>query len=187
MHIVLDETTAIHQNHPLDKWPLKRFYPNPPAYSPIPTHQTSHTHIVIFILCPPVHLHRTQTNTPCAYLFAVGAASATESILIVVVFISLSPVGRSDPYVRIDLNTINDDINIDSVLTKTKKKVCNNNSCVCGVYCCCFFLASLFVWSGAWPLAPAHSCCVYECLSSTWFKLIFPFISALLGDRRAYL
>lgn len=32
----------------------------------------------------------------------------------------------SDPYVRIDLNTINDDINIDSVLTKTKKKVCNN-------------------------------------------------------------
>lgn len=30
---------------------------------------------------------------------------------------------RSDPYVRIDLNTINGDINIDSVLTKTKKKV----------------------------------------------------------------
>lgn len=29
----------------------------------------------------------------------------------------------SDPYVRIDLNTINNDINIDSVLTKTKKKV----------------------------------------------------------------
>lgn len=29
----------------------------------------------------------------------------------------------SDPYVRIDLNTINGDINIDSVLTKTKKKV----------------------------------------------------------------
>lgn len=30
---------------------------------------------------------------------------------------------HSDPYVRIDLNTINGDINIDSVLTKTKKKV----------------------------------------------------------------
>lgn len=29
----------------------------------------------------------------------------------------------SDPYVRIDLNTVNGDINIDSVLTKTKKKV----------------------------------------------------------------
>lgn len=31
--------------------------------------------------------------------------------------------GASDPYVRIDLNTINGDGNIDSVLTKTKKKV----------------------------------------------------------------
>lgn len=31
--------------------------------------------------------------------------------------------GASDPYVRIDLNTINGDVNIDSVLTKTKKKV----------------------------------------------------------------
>lgn len=31
--------------------------------------------------------------------------------------------GASDPYVRIDLNTINADVNIDSVLTKTKKKV----------------------------------------------------------------
>lgn len=31
--------------------------------------------------------------------------------------------GASDPYVRIDLNTTNGDINIDSVLTKTKKKV----------------------------------------------------------------
>jgi E3 ubiquitin-protein ligase NEDD4 len=29
----------------------------------------------------------------------------------------------SDPYVRIDLNTISGDVNIDSVLTKTKKKV----------------------------------------------------------------
>lgn len=39
----------------------------------------------------------------------------------------------SDPYVRIDLNTINGDINIDSVLTKTKKKVIiyklYNNKC----------------------------------------------------------
>ncbi|XP_046867711.1 E3 ubiquitin-protein ligase Nedd-4 isoform X8 [Drosophila willistoni] len=33
--------------------------------------------------------------------------------------------GASDPYVRIDLNTINGDINIDSVLTKTKKKTLN--------------------------------------------------------------
>jgi hypothetical protein len=33
--------------------------------------------------------------------------------------------GASDPYVRIDLNTINNDVNIDSVLTKTKKKVNN--------------------------------------------------------------
>jgi hypothetical protein len=31
--------------------------------------------------------------------------------------------GASDPYVRLDLNTINGDVNIDSVLTKTKKKV----------------------------------------------------------------
>lgn len=29
----------------------------------------------------------------------------------------------SDPYVRIDLNQITGDVNIDSVLTKTKKKV----------------------------------------------------------------
>ncbi|XP_052845306.1 E3 ubiquitin-protein ligase Nedd-4 isoform X6 [Drosophila gunungcola] len=33
--------------------------------------------------------------------------------------------GASDPYVRIDLNTIIGDINIDSVLTKTKKKTLN--------------------------------------------------------------
>ncbi|XP_059620516.1 E3 ubiquitin-protein ligase Nedd-4 isoform X4 [Phlebotomus argentipes] len=33
--------------------------------------------------------------------------------------------GASDPYVRIDLNTINGNINIDSVLTKTKKKTLN--------------------------------------------------------------
>ncbi|XP_017861575.1 PREDICTED: E3 ubiquitin-protein ligase Nedd-4 isoform X1 [Drosophila arizonae] len=33
--------------------------------------------------------------------------------------------GASDPYVRIDLNTIHGDINIDSVLTKTKKKTLN--------------------------------------------------------------
>lgn len=31
--------------------------------------------------------------------------------------------GASDPYVRIDLNSLNGDVNIDSVLTKTKKKV----------------------------------------------------------------
>lgn len=31
----------------------------------------------------------------------------------------------SDPYVRIDLNTIAGDVNIDSVLTKTKKKTLN--------------------------------------------------------------
>lgn len=36
----------------------------------------------------------------------------------------------SDPYVRIDLNTINGDINIDSVLTKTKKKVITKAKCV---------------------------------------------------------
>ncbi|CRL06760.1 CLUMA_CG019490, isoform A [Clunio marinus] len=33
--------------------------------------------------------------------------------------------GASDPYVRIDLNTLNGDVNIDSVLTKTKKKTLN--------------------------------------------------------------
>ncbi|KXJ71605.1 hypothetical protein RP20_CCG020211 [Aedes albopictus] len=33
--------------------------------------------------------------------------------------------GASDPYVRIDLNTITGDENIDSVLTKTKKKTLN--------------------------------------------------------------
>jgi E3 ubiquitin-protein ligase NEDD4 len=31
--------------------------------------------------------------------------------------------GASDPYVRIDLNTITGDVNIDAVLTKTIKKV----------------------------------------------------------------
>jgi E3 ubiquitin-protein ligase NEDD4 len=33
--------------------------------------------------------------------------------------------GASDPYVKIDLNTINGDETIDSVLTKTKKKTLN--------------------------------------------------------------
>lgn len=33
--------------------------------------------------------------------------------------------GASDPYVRIDLNTITGDVNIDQVLTKTKKKTLN--------------------------------------------------------------
>jgi len=37
--------------------------------------------------------------------------------------IKMNSLVHSDPYVRIDLNTINGDINIDSVLTKTKKKV----------------------------------------------------------------
>lgn len=36
--------------------------------------------------------------------------------------------GASDPYVRLDLNTINGDVNIDSVLTKTKKKVSSSAS-----------------------------------------------------------
>lgn len=30
--------------------------------------------------------------------------------------------GASDPYVRVDLNTVNGDETVDSVLTKTKKK-----------------------------------------------------------------
>lgn len=42
-------------------------------------------------------------------------------------FLSLPFIFRltltSDPYVRIDLNTVDGDINLDSVLTKTKKKV----------------------------------------------------------------
>ena len=33
--------------------------------------------------------------------------------------------GASDPYVRIDLNTINGNVTVDSVLTKTKKKTLN--------------------------------------------------------------
>lgn len=33
--------------------------------------------------------------------------------------------GASDPYVRIDLNTINGDQTVDSALTKTKKKTLN--------------------------------------------------------------
>ena len=40
----------------------------------------------------------------------------------------------SDPYVRIDLNTINGDINIDSVLTKTKKKVSPPETYLYGAY-----------------------------------------------------
>lgn len=32
----------------------------------------------------------------------------------------------SDPYVRVDLNTLNNNETIDSVLTKTKKRVSNN-------------------------------------------------------------
>lgn len=39
---------------------------------------------------------------------------------------------HSDPYVRIDLNTIEGDINLDSVLTKTKKKV---RSTFVGIVC----------------------------------------------------
>ena len=35
-------------------------------------------------------------------------------------------INFSDPYVRIDLNQITGDVNIDSVLTKTKKKVISN-------------------------------------------------------------
>lgn len=38
-------------------------------------------------------------------------------------FISLNKFFFSDPYVKVDLNTINGDETIDSVLTKTKKKV----------------------------------------------------------------
>lgn len=37
----------------------------------------------------------------------------------------------SDPYVRIDLNTVDGDINLDSVLTKTKKKVCKHTYTQC--------------------------------------------------------
>ncbi|XP_046399673.1 E3 ubiquitin-protein ligase Nedd-4 isoform X2 [Ischnura elegans] len=37
--------------------------------------------------------------------------------------------GASDPYVRIDLNTINGDETVDSVLTKTKKKTLNPQWC----------------------------------------------------------
>lgn len=33
--------------------------------------------------------------------------------------------GASDPYVKIDLNTINGDVTIDSVCTRTKKKTLN--------------------------------------------------------------
>lgn len=33
--------------------------------------------------------------------------------------------GASDPYVRVDLNTINGDQTVDSALTKTKKKTLN--------------------------------------------------------------
>lgn len=31
--------------------------------------------------------------------------------------------GNSDPYVKVDVNTIVGDVNIDSMVTKTKKKV----------------------------------------------------------------
>lgn len=45
------------------------------------------------------------------------------SILFAVIEFFHAYYPHSDPYVRIDLNTIDGDINLDSVLTKTKKKV----------------------------------------------------------------
>lgn len=39
----------------------------------------------------------------------------------------------SDPYVRIDVNTVNGDETIDSVLTRTKKKVNNITYFLLGV------------------------------------------------------
>lgn len=36
--------------------------------------------------------------------------------------------GNSDPYVKVDVNTIVGDVNIDSMVTKTKKKVISTPS-----------------------------------------------------------
>ncbi|XP_017058961.1 E3 ubiquitin-protein ligase Nedd-4 isoform X3 [Drosophila ficusphila] len=68
-------------------------------------------------------------HTPRRSLAAVNDSGDSYHLRIVVLSgLSLAKkdiFGASDPYVRIDLNTINGDINIDSVLTKTKKKTLN--------------------------------------------------------------
>ncbi|KAH8380380.1 hypothetical protein KR009_010322 [Drosophila setifemur] len=68
-------------------------------------------------------------HTPRRSLAAVNDSGDSCHLRIVVLSgLSLAKkdiFGASDPYVRIDLNTINGDINIDSVLTKTKKKTLN--------------------------------------------------------------
>lgn len=68
-------------------------------------------------------------HTPRPSLAVVSDGADTYHLRIVVLsgksLAKKDIFGASDPYVRIDLNTINGDINIDSVLTKTKKKTLN--------------------------------------------------------------
>ncbi|XP_075161803.1 E3 ubiquitin-protein ligase Nedd4 isoform X4 [Haematobia irritans] len=71
----------------------------------------------------------TGGHTPRRSLATVSDTSDTFHLRIVILngqsLAKKDIFGASDPYVRIDLNTINGDINIDSVLTKTKKKTLN--------------------------------------------------------------
>jgi hypothetical protein len=62
-------------------------------------------------MCPPF-LQNDEGSSQIRIRVIAGKSLAKKDIF-----------GASDPYVRIDLNTINGDVNIDSVLTKTKKKV----------------------------------------------------------------
>ncbi|XP_013114572.2 E3 ubiquitin-protein ligase Nedd-4 isoform X5 [Stomoxys calcitrans] len=68
-------------------------------------------------------------HTPRRSLATVNDATDTCHLRIVILsgqsLAKKDIFGASDPYVRLDLNTINGDINIDSVLTKTKKKTLN--------------------------------------------------------------
>ncbi|XP_059620512.1 E3 ubiquitin-protein ligase Nedd-4 isoform X1 [Phlebotomus argentipes] len=72
----------------------------------------------------------TVTSSPRRSLFELTSSEeGTSQIRIKVIaghtLAKKDIFGASDPYVRIDLNTINGNINIDSVLTKTKKKTLN--------------------------------------------------------------
>ncbi|XP_055708144.1 E3 ubiquitin-protein ligase Nedd-4 isoform X1 [Phlebotomus papatasi] len=72
----------------------------------------------------------TVTSSPRRSLFELTSSEeGTSQIRIKVIaghtLAKKDIFGASDPYVRIDLNTINGNVNIDSVLTKTKKKTLN--------------------------------------------------------------
>lgn len=86
------------------------------------------------------------------FLFQFFFFIFTQFIFIVVInhqhhhHMNQSQQHNSDPYVRIDLNTINGDINIDSVLTKTKKKVRENKSKNAKIYMVKWRFGNVHLW-----------------------------------------